>query len=307
MNAPMLRTHSPPAAAWHRPAPSPAIVSRRARIPLPRARPAAAAATETRTTAAAGTVEALLLLRESGLRAESLPRHVGVVIDGHERWARARGLSVSEGHAAGRRAVERTVRLSRAWGIRALTVFVCSHENMTRPKAEIDFLMRLYEGFIRDNVDEFSREGIRLHLIGDSPGRPASLLSAASEAHEATRSNSEMVLMLAIGYSGRRDMVQACRELAAEAQRNQLQPEDIDEALIAERLGTSVAAGGELSCPDLVIRTSGERRLSNFLLWQSAFSELFFPDVMWPDFGEDEYLGALRSYQSRERRFGQRK
>jgi ditrans,polycis-polyprenyl diphosphate synthase len=168
--------------------------------------------------------------------------------------------------------------------------------------------MKLYEGFIRDNVDEFCREGIQLHLIGDSPGRPASLLRAAREAHEATRGNSEMVLMLAIGYSGRRDILRACRELAAEVQRDLLRPEDIDEALIAGKLGTSVAAGGELSCPDpdLVIRTSGELRLSNFLLWQSAFSELFFSDVMWPDFGEDEYLRALRSYQTRRRRFGQR-
>jgi len=166
--------------------------------------------------------------------------------------------------------------------------------------------MQLYEGFIRDNVDEFCREGIRLHLIGDSPGRPASLLRAAREAYEATRSNSEMVLMLAIGYSGRRDILRACQELATEVQRDLLRPEDIDEALIAGKLGTSVAGGGELSCPDLVIRTSGELRLSNFLLWQSAFSELFFSDVMWPDFGEDEYLRALSSYQTRQRRFGQR-
>ncbi|CAL5086820.1 unnamed protein product [Urochloa decumbens] len=290
MHAPTLLTHSPPpaavvaVAAWHCPAAPPAtiVVSRRARI-----RPSAAASTVT-------AEAAQLLLRESGLRSESLPRHVGVVIDGHLRWARARGLSVSEGHAAGRPVLERMVRLSRAWCIPALTVFVCSHENMTRPKAEVDFLLQLYEEFIRDNLDEFCREGIQLHLIGDSPGRPSSLLSAASEAHEATRSNSAMVLMLAIGYSGRRDVLRACRELAAEA-------------LIAGRLGTSVAAGGGLSCPDLVIRTGGEQRLSNFLLWQSAFAELVFPDVMWPDFGEDDYLRALRTYQSRDRRFGQRK
>ncbi|CAL5062861.1 unnamed protein product [Urochloa decumbens] len=304
MHAPTLLTRSPPpaavvtVAAWHCPAAPPAmiVVSRRVRI----IRPSAAASTVT-------AEAAQLLLQESGLRSESLPRHVGVVIDGHSRWARARGLSVSEGHAAGRPVLERMVRLSRAWGIRALTVFVCSHENMTRPKAEVDFLLQLYEGFIRDNLDEFCREGIRLHLIGDSPGRPSSLLSAASEAHEATRSNSAMVLMLAIGYSGRRDVLRACRELAAEARRGRLRPEDIDEALVAGRLGTSVAAGGGLSCPDLVIRTGGEQRLSNFLLWQSAFAELVFPDVMWPDFGEGDYLRALRTYQSRDRRFGQRK
>lgn len=215
---------------------------------------------------------------------------------------------MSEGHAVGRRTVEHTVRLSRAWGIRVLTVFACSHENMTtRPKAEMDFFMQLYEGFIRDNVDQFCREGIRLHLIGDSPGLPASLLRAAREANQlATQSESEMVLMLAMGYSGRRDILRACQELATEVQRNLLRPEDIDEALIAGKLGTSIA-GGELSYPDLVIRTSGELRLSNFLLWQSAYAELFFTDTLWPDFGEADYLQALVSFQSRDRRFGVRK
>jgi ditrans,polycis-polyprenyl diphosphate synthase len=134
-------------------------------------------------------------------------------------------------------------------------------------------------------------------------------MRAARDAHEATRHNSDLVLMLANGYSGRRDIARACRALAEDAQRGQLAPEDIDEALIAGRFGTGVVASGgsELSCPDLVVRTGGEQRLSNFLLWQSAYAELLFTDKMWPEFDEDEYLRALVSYQSRDRRFGQRK
>ncbi|TVU39384.1 hypothetical protein EJB05_12798, partial [Eragrostis curvula] len=173
-----------------------------------------------------------------------MPRHVAVVMDGHARWARARGLPMADGHHAGLRTLHRIVRLSRAWG------------------AEVDFLMRNLEAYIRDSADEFSRDGVRLHVIGDSPSRPASLLAAAREAYEATSHNSDLVFML-----------------------------------IAGRLATGVAAGDEeLSYPDLVIRTSGEQRLSNFLLWQSAYSELYFADTMWPDFDEDAYLKALASY-----------
>lgn len=244
-------------------------------------------------------------LLPGGLRAESLPRHVAVVMDGNSRWARERGLTPADGHKAGGRNLERVVALSRAWGIRALTAFVCSRENLSRPKAEVDYMMGLSEWLIGDNIDKLSRQGIRLQVIGDAAKMPASLRSAAAQADEATRHNSQLHVMLAICYSGRWDMVQACRELAREAQANRLSPDDIDESVIAGKLATSAA--GEFSCPDLVIRTSGEMRLSNFLLWQSAYSELFFTGKMWPDFGEAEYLEALRSFQGRDRRFGQSK
>lgn len=152
------------------------------------------------------------------------------------------------------------------------------------------------------------RQGIRLQVIGDSTKQPASLQAAAKEAAEATCNNSQLLVMLAICYSGRWDVVQACRELARAVQANQLRPDDIDESLLARKLATGIAAGDDqLSCPDLVIRTSGELRLSNFLLWQSAYSELYFTDTMWPDFGEAEYLQALRSFQSRHRLFGQQR
>ncbi|PAN27481.1 hypothetical protein PAHAL_5G083800 [Panicum hallii] len=266
--------------------------SRRTRLPTPCPRAGAAPA-----------ADAALL--PPPLRAESLPRHVAVVMDGNARWARARGLPSAAGHEAGRRALEETVRLSRAWGVRALTAFAFSHENWSRPKVEVEFLMGLFERVIHERVAELLREGIRLRVIGDSSRLPVSLQKTAREAEEATRNNSQLDLTLAISYSGRRDIVQACRSLAQKVHDKALRPEDIDESLFADELETSPAA--ELPYPDLLIRTSGELRLSNFLLWQSAYSELFFTDTLWPDFGEDDYLEALVSFQSRARRFGVRK
>nr|CAB3452760.1 unnamed protein product [Digitaria exilis] len=220
-----------------------------------------------------------LALVQSGIRPESLPRHVAVVLDGNRRWAQERGLLTPDGHEAGRRALEHM---------------------------EVDYLMGLIERTIRENVDLYERIGIRVHVIGDPSRRPRSLQDAAREAEEQTRNNSKLHLMLATCYSGRWEIVEACRELARRVQGSLLRPEDIDEQLLAGELRTSAAAGEELSCPDLLIRTSGEQRLSNFLLWQSAYSELYFTDTLWPDFGEAEYLKALSSFQSRERRFGQR-
>jgi len=149
------------------------------------------------------------------------------------------------------------------------------------------------------------REGIRVHATGDPSTRPASLQEAVQEAEELTRNNSRFHLILATCYSGRWDIVRACRELAGKVQDKLLNPDDIDEAMLAGHLSTNVL--GELACPDLLIRTSGELRLSNFLLWQSAYTELYFSNKMWPDFGEEEYIQALKDFQSRERRFGQRK
>ncbi|KAG2623381.1 hypothetical protein PVAP13_3KG057427 [Panicum virgatum] len=154
-------------------------------------------------------------------------------------------------------------------------------------------------------MEAYAREGIRVHATGDPSTRPASLQEAVQEAEELTRNNSRFHLILATCYSGRWDIVRACRELAGKVQDKLLNPDDIDEAMLAGHLSTNVL--GELACPDLLIRTSGELRLSNFLLWQSAYTELYFSNKMWPDFGEEEYIQALKDFQSRERRFGQRK
>ncbi|RLM98564.1 dehydrodolichyl diphosphate synthase 2-like [Panicum miliaceum] len=220
-------------------------------------------------------------LVQRGLRKELMPRHVAFVMDGNRRWVEARGLTTAEGHGAGGRALEKILELSAAWGIRTIT-------------AEVGCCMELMERGIRDKMEEFTREGVRLHVIGDPSIRPASLQEAVREAEEMTRNSSRLNMILATGYSGRWDIVQACQELAAKVQDKLLRPEDIDEAILAGHLSTSVL-------------TSGELRLSNFLLWQSAYTELYFTNKMWPDFGEDEYIQALKDFQSRERRFGQRK
>ncbi|KAF8726358.1 hypothetical protein HU200_019820 [Digitaria exilis] len=213
-------------------------------------------------------------------------------MDGNRRWAKARGLTTPEGHEAGAQALKKIVQLSAAWGIRATTMFAFSQENFKRPQAskadrhacytygtvEVDLLMYLIEFMIRDKMDLFVR-------------RPASLQGAIREAEEMTRNNSRHQLILATCYSGRWDIVQACRELTAKAQDNLLRPEDIDESMLASHLATNVL-GDQLACPDLLIRTSGELRLSSFLLWQCAYSELYFIDTLWPDFGEDDYSKA---------------
>ncbi|KAG2623379.1 cis-prenyltransferase 4, chloroplastic-like [Panicum virgatum] len=234
-----------------------------------------------------------------------MPQHVAFVIDGHRRWAQEHGLTTEEGYETGGRAFEKILKLSATWGIRVVTVFAFSQENFRRPEEEVECVMELIEGAIRDNMEDYVREGVRLHVIGDPSRRPASLQEAIREAEERTKNNSRFHLILATCYSGRWDIVQACRELATKVQDKLLRPEDIDEEMVAGHLSTNVLGLGELAYPDLIIRSSGELRLSNFLLWQSAYSELYFTNAMWPDFDEDEYIQALKDFQRRERRFGQ--
>ncbi|CAN6326040.1 unnamed protein product [Urochloa humidicola] len=246
----------------------------------------------------------------NGLRPELMPWHVAFVMDGNRRWAQARGLTTAEGYKAGAQALKKIVELSCTWGIRATTVFAMSLENFFgRPEIlrEINFMMELINQGIRDQIDVFAREGVRVRVIGDLSRMPPSVQDAAREVEEMTRSNSRYHFTIAICYSGKWDIMQACRELATKVQDKLLMPEDIDEAMLASHLSTNNVLGPELACPDLVIRTGSELRLSNFLLWQSAYSELFFTKTMWPDFGEDTYLKALKDFQSRESLFGQRK
>ncbi|OAY72727.1 Dehydrodolichyl diphosphate synthase 2 [Ananas comosus] len=251
-----------------------------------------------------GSAEAAALLLPDGLSPEALPRHVAVIMDGNARWARARGLPVSAGHEAGYRSLKQMVKLSRRWGIRVLTVFAFSSENWLRPKAEVDFLMMLFEGVLRENIGDFLREGIRICVIGDSSKLPNSLQKLAREVEKATRNNSQLDLIVAVSYSGRRDIVRACQRIADKVKNKLVDPEDITELLFAQELETNCTT--DYPYPDLLIRTSGELRLSNFLLWQSAYTELFFTRTQWPDFGEIDYLEALCSFKNRERRFGQR-
>ncbi|PKA50054.1 Dehydrodolichyl diphosphate synthase 2 [Apostasia shenzhenica] len=244
------------------------------------------------------------LLLPLGLQRDFLPRHVAVIMDGNGRWAASRGLPASAGHEAGYRALQQMVELSCKWGIRVLTVFAFSFENWLRPKPEVDFLMMLFEHVLKDSLEDFLREGIRVCIIGDTSKLPKSLQKLASELEGKMANNKRLDLIVAISYSGRTDIVQACRKIASMVKDGFLEPEDINESLVAQELETGSAAS--YPYPDLLIRTSGELRLSNFLLWESAYTELYFANTQWPDFGEEDYAEALRTFQKRQRRFGLR-
>ncbi len=231
--------------------------------------------------------------------ASGLPRHVAVIMDGNGRWAQRRALPRHLGHRAGAKAVRATVEGCARRGIEALTIFAFSSENWQRPQDEVTRLMELFIESIDKEVDELHRNGIRVRFIGDL-SRLRAVLGAKTAAAEArTAANQRMTLYIAVSYGGRWDIVDAARRLAARAVTGEINPEAIDEALFADQL--QLAGAPE---PDLFIRTGGEQRISNFLLWNLAYSELYFCDTLWPDFDDAALDVALRFYASRQRRFG---
>ncbi|CAA7032287.1 unnamed protein product [Microthlaspi erraticum] len=232
-----------------------------------------------------------------------LPKHVAIILDGNRRWAEKRGLGTSEGHTAGARKLIENAKDCFAMGINTISLFAFSTENWARPEDEVNFLMALFEKHFKSEMPYFRRDQIKITVIGNRARIPESLLGLIREAEEATKSYKGKQLILAIDYSGRFDILQACKSLAEKAKNGLIQVEDIDEKLMEKELMTNCS---EFPNPDLLIRTSGEQRISNFFLWQAAYTELYFPNVLWPDFGEAEYLEALTWYQQRERRFGQR-
>ncbi|XP_074303062.1 dehydrodolichyl diphosphate synthase 2-like [Silene latifolia] len=238
-----------------------------------------------------------------GLQRDAMPRHVAVIMDGNVRWARQRGLPGGAGHEAGVRSLRKLVELCCRWGIKVLTVFAFSYDNWVRPKVEVEFLMSLFEKGIKSEIENFKREGIRISIIGDSSKLPTSLQKLISEAEETTKNNTRLQLIVAVSYSGKYDIIQACRNIAQKAKDGLVKVEEIDEELIEQELETNCT---EYPYPDLLIRTSGELRVSNFLLWQLAYTELFFVRALWPDFGQDEFVEALSSFQQRSRRYGGR-
>ncbi|KAJ4834687.1 hypothetical protein Tsubulata_003587 [Turnera subulata] len=238
-----------------------------------------------------------------GLQAEAMPRHVAVIMDGNGRWAKQRGLAPSAGHEEGVRSLRAIMELCGKWGIKVLTVFAFSTDNWIRPRVEVDFLMSLFQKVLESEMEKFKREGIRVSIIGDSSKLSPSLQKLINHIEETTKNNSRLHLMVAVSYSGKYDVVQACKAIAAQAKDGLIQLEDINESLIEQELETNCA---EYPSPDLLIRTSGELRISNFLLWQVAYTELFFAEALWPDFGEAEFIEALTSFQQRKRRFGAR-
>lgn len=228
-----------------------------------------------------------------------IPRHVAIIMDGNGRWAEARGLPRVAGHEAGAESVREVVRACRELGVQALTLYSFSTENWQRPADEVGALMSLLGRFLAEERREILDNDIRLNAIGQLDRLPLAVRAALKELMHASRNNAGMTLTLALSYGGRAEIVDAARALAKKAATGRLRPDQIDEAAFAAELGT---AG--LPDPDLLIRTSGELRLSNFLLWQLAYAEFFVTDTLWPDFRRPQLLAALESFGTRERRFG---
>ena len=229
-----------------------------------------------------------------------LPRHIGIIMDGNGRWARLKGKSRVEGHVAGVESVRDIVEASRQLGIACLTLFTFSIENWKRPENEISALMRLLIRVLKRETRQLHDNNIRLHVIGDMNMLADEVRATLSDTMELTKNNSAMTLNIALSYSGKWDLVQACQRIAEKAVAGTVDPDAIDETMIESFLSTA-----SFPDPELLIRTSGEFRISNFMLWQSAYSEIYFTNTYWPDFRRTQLYEALREFQNRERRFGQ--
>ncbi|MFB2552147.1 isoprenyl transferase [Ensifer soli] len=235
----------------------------------------------------------------SKIQSRPVPAHVAIIMDGNGRWANARGLPRTMGHRKGVEAVREAVRTAGGAGVRYLTLFAFSSENWRRPEEEVSDLMGLLKMFIRRDLADLHRENVRIRVIGDRDGLRSDILPLLVEAEETTWNNTGITLVIAFNYGARDEMARAVRALAIDVANGRLRPEEITPACISARLDT---AG--IPDPDLILRTSGEERLSNFLLWQGAYSELMFVPELWPDFTRDVFLSALERYAARERRFG---
>jgi undecaprenyl diphosphate synthase len=229
----------------------------------------------------------------------AVPHHVAIIMDGNGRWAAARGLPRVEGHRRGVEALRRTIRAAGEIGIKVITIFSFSSENWSRPAAEVGELMGLLRRFIRNDLAELHRSGVRVRIIGERAGLEADIGRLLIEAEELTKDNTGLTLVVAFNYGARQEITRAARRAAEEVAQGRLKAEDIT----VDTLGGYLDAP-DLPDPDLIIRTSGEQRLSNFLLWQSAYSELVFVPANWPDFDRAALEGAIREYRQRERRFG---
>lgn len=230
---------------------------------------------------------------------QNLPRHVAITMDGNGRWAELRGKPRVAGHRAGSHAVRRVVRAARRLGIRALTLYAFSEQNWGRPRVEVDALMVLLQEFLVSEREEILSNTIRLRAIGDVSRLPEHVREALDALSGASRDNEGMVLTLALSYGGQEEVADVARCLAERVQRGEMSPAEITPEAIARALPSM-----QHGAPDLMIRTGGEQRISNFLLWGSAYSELFFSDTLWPDFEAEDLYAAIAAYQRRQRRFG---
>lgn len=248
-----------------------------------------------------------VLLMEAGPGGDALmaalrgPSHIAIIMDGNRRWAQARNLRGAAGHRAGADRVRPVAEACANRGIETLTLFGLSTENLERPRSEVRLLMQLLRRLLRTQLDALMKNDIRLRIVGDRGRFDPDLQTLMVESETATQHNGGLTLVIAVSYGGRWDIVQATRALAVDVAAGRLTPEDIDDKRFSERLSL---AG--LPSPDLCIRTGGDHRISNFLLWDFAYTELFFTDTFWPDFGEGELDRAIASYACRDRRFGRR-
>jgi undecaprenyl diphosphate synthase len=233
------------------------------------------------------------------LKRELLPQHVAVIMDGNGRWAKRQGLPRIMGHKRGVDALKDLLRCCQDWGIQALTAYAFSTENWKRPQEEVDFLMTLFQRVLRQELREMVEENVQIKFVGNLQDLPRSLQQEISRSMEATKDNRGIQFSVATNYGGRQEILQACQAIAKLVQQGLLQSDEIDEQVFESHLYT---AG--ITDPDLLIRTSGEMRLSNFLLWQMAYGEIYITDTLWPDFDRAEFHRALCAYQQRERRFG---
>ena len=234
------------------------------------------------------------------LNPKKIPQHIAVIMDGNGRWATSRGLPRIAGHRQGAKMLKELLRCCKDWGIKALTAYAFSTENWQRPVEEVDFLMHLFERLLHRELAQMHQEGVRISLIGDLSALPKSLQTEMERSMTETLNNQAIHFTVAVNYGSRNEITRVCRQVAQLVQQGELSPQEVNESLVEQHLYT--AATRE---PDLLIRTSGEMRLSNFLLWQMAYTEMYFTDILWPDFNREAFHQALLSYQRRDRRFGQ--
>lgn len=233
------------------------------------------------------------------IKFENSPEHIAIIMDGNGRWAKKKGLPRIAGHKEGMTVVQKIVRSAVKYDVKTLTLYAFSTENWKRPKPEVDFLMRLPKEFSHIYLPEMIENNVRIDTIGDFDSLPPHTKKAINHAKEKTKDNDGLLLNFALNYGGRYDIIQGVKRIVNEVDSGDLHVDQIDEQMVSDHLFTK-----SIQDPDLLIRTSGEKRLSNFLLWQLAYTELFFTDVLWPDFNEELFRAAILDYQHRKRRYG---
>ncbi|MCA1028500.1 MULTISPECIES: isoprenyl transferase [Cytobacillus] len=237
--------------------------------------------------------------RIDNIKAQPIPEHVAIIMDGNGRWAKKRTLPRVAGHHEGAKVVRKITRFANQLGVKTLTLYAFSTENWKRPKMEVDFLMKLPSEFLQTFLPELIEENVQVKMIGNKSILPAATLKAIDEAIQSTAHNDGLVLNFAMNYGSRAEIIEAVKNVLIDAQSG-----IIDEEKLTEEVFSSYLMTNELADPDLLIRTSGEIRLSNFMLWQLAYAEFWFTDVLWPDFGEEHFVEAVEVFQKRQRRFG---